>query len=287
MSQQQLFTILFDSQTSQVEQQALTGTRLNTLFGALTSVFGVAGPSADGGAWPGGAESPLAFTPVGSSSAGPTYGPITSQQLSGSNVLAILTRWQYPQGSGAEFSQAELDAIEQWVAGGGALLLMSNHTFWAKNDQALAAQLGFTLHYGSMISSPGGMMLMEGGDFHPSGVDGAPQIFSGVSSVTAHDGCGISFPDPSPSGTTYAPLVSFPANANAPSGQYFAAIAKYHNGKVVVVANSGWVGDVGNNNPWAGIAPYGSNLLFALNAFAWLAGIPAWNPATGQPSNGG
>jgi hypothetical protein len=280
MSQQQLFKILFDSQTSQVEQQALTGTRLNTLFGALTSVFGVEGI---GDAWPGGAQNPLAFTPVATG----TYQPVTRADLDEAVVLASLTRWNFDTQRNAAYTDQELTDIVGWVSGGGGLLLMSNHTYWAQHDQALAESLGFHLHHDQMISVPGGMMEMSGGDFYPSGPAGVGQVFSGVTEVVAHDGCGISFDVPIASGIQYAPLIGFPAAASAPSGQYFAACAQYNAGKVVVVANSGFPADVGNGYPAAGMAPYASNLLFVLNAFSWLAGIPAWNPATGFPPNGG
>ena len=309
MSQERLYYILFDSETSQVERQASTGTRLNSLFGALTSVFGVTGSSA---AWPPpSGNNPLQFTPVTSGSNGPQYGPITSGSLNGVKVLAILTRWNYATDGSAPFSAGEINAIQQWVSGGGSLLLMSNHgrfprnsTVWSQNDAALASAFGFSL--GDVgITNQSSMLRMSGSNFsRPTGpaLSGARQIFSGVTSIGAHDGCGITLGQnvSGPGGSvTYSPLVSFPVGAYVyaptgtpptgeyPSGQYFAACAQYYRGKVVVVANSGMVGDVGNRQPAAGLAPYGNNLLFVLNAFSWLAGIPAWNPVTGRPLNGG
>src|ERR1043165_4608935 len=133
MSEQPLFYILLDRQTSQLEQQADTGARLNTLYRALTSA--VSGSNA---------VTPLRFTNPANVSSG-----AFAASLSGATVYAVFTRWD------AQFSTGQLQAIHHWVSGsGGKLLLMSNHgpvpnggnsTNWTQYDAPLAQQFGFTL----------------------------------------------------------------------------------------------------------------------------------------------
>jgi hypothetical protein len=306
MSQSTPYYILLDSETSQVERQTITGTRLNTFYGALTSVFGESGSQ--------GAGSPMSFSP--STSAG--YAPISSGLLNGKKLFAVLTRWNYtptpnqPTGY-APFSSGEISAIKQFVSGGGGLLLMSNHgpfppkpgqqkIVWCENDAALAAAFGFTLNKVYIGMKPSFHLLEMGASnfINNPRIANVAQIFSGVTSVIAHDGCGIQLAPTPPAGMVTFPIVSYPSGAYIwpssgpvpssgpyPSGNYFAAGATYGNGRVVVIANSGIIGDVGNQNPAPGLVSFGSNLFFVLNSLAWLAKIPPWSPWGSGPLNGG
>jgi hypothetical protein len=44
-------------------------------------------------------------------------------------------------------------------------------------------------------------------------------------------------------------------------------------GSLLVMGNSGWVGDYGAPNPACGLVPYESNLMFILNCIGYMGGL--------------
>lgn len=101
--------ILFDSLSSQVQVHRRERIRMNTLLGAIQSEGWTYSYSRD---------------------------PITSGQLHGCDVLAILTREQLnfkdatnPNANSDAFAYAdsEIEAIDSFLGNGGGLLLISNH----------------------------------------------------------------------------------------------------------------------------------------------------------------
>lgn len=267
--------LLFDSWSSQVLYQQKAPKypqttdapepneqRLNTLFGAIKSI----GLSSNA-AWN------VAFTTP----------PITSQQLHGVDVYISLTRFR---SGGFAYKDQELDAIEEWVHHGGNVLLMSNHgglpdkpqINWTVHDAPLAALFGVKLlNYavGNWNDPP-----------HPSNVmkvqDAVPYIAHQAPTMTTHNSCVI---DPK-NAHSYTPIVCFPSSWTAydpttgkyspPPTPYFALLVPGRTpkaGSLLVMGNSGWIGDYGSPHPACGLAPHESNLMFALNCIGYLGGL--------------
>ena len=262
--------ILVDSLGTQVQvqlQRTPVHRRLNTFYGAmrsagasLTRQWRSKGPEVDHPEWE------LSFTTP----------PVTAGQLAKCDVFLVLTH--YPE-DGAEasafvWSPAELDAISAFVDGGGSLMLMSNHANFPQYDTALAARFGITLH--NVIITTDNFMKMSGDRLNTAAF-GDSLLFA-VDSLAAHDSCGISFSSPTiPTGAYW--LVKFPAGATyggttpVPDDWFYSVITAWGAGKVIVVGNSGTVGDSGGT-PWpsCGMVAYGNNLMFALNCLRILGG---------------
>jgi len=278
------FNILFDQWGTQVQvQQTMGEQRLNTLFGALESA---------------GASSSVVWKSAISTD------PITSEQLEGINVLAILTRAAIDgkkDSSTYAYSNDEITAITNFVGAGNGLLLISNHPNFGVNDALLAESFGITIDTTSFISMPislmtGGehtrpMMVMSGFDLNKCDPK-LSGLFLGVDSLSTHDACGISS---SASGATW--LATFPSGAVfqpingrgeiiLPSAvEYFGMFVPYQSGKVIALGNSGICGDNGGTQqPACGTISYGSNLMFLLNCFRFLGNQPQASSAGNCPS---
>jgi hypothetical protein len=107
--------------------------------------------------------------------------------------------------------------------------------------------------------------------------------------MTAHDSC-IIVP---PSGVTT--VAEFPAGWQAwsqktgyitPPTPYFAALVPYSQtagvGSLLVIGNSGWLADEGSPMPAPGLAPYSSNLQFALNCIGYMGASATQSKRAGQ-----
>ena len=88
--------------------------------------------------------------------------PFTRASLARAAVLVIANAiadenvqdWVLPTPSA--FSPAEIEAVEEWVAGGGALLLIADHMPIAGNAEALAAVFGLRFYNGFAFDEDGG-----------------------------------------------------------------------------------------------------------------------------------
>jgi len=235
----------------------VTGMRLNTLLGAIKSA-GQAGST---------------WTPDQPWEVSFTTPPITAAQLRGMDVYVSLTRYQ---GTGFAYSSDELKAIRSFVEGGGNVLLMTNHGAppgapnddWTVNDGALAGLFGVTLEN----------YFVKGSSLV---IDVLDPLKGNAPTIAAHDSC-IIVPQKGVSVTTIA---EFPAGWQAwsqatgyiaPPTKYFAVLAPYSAkgaGQLLLIGNSGWLGDEGSPNPAQGLAPHQSNLQFVLNCIGYLAGL--------------
>jgi hypothetical protein len=265
--------ILVDSLGSQVQVQ-LQGTpplrRLNTLYGAMRS----AGASLTK-QWS--SDDPGIKSPEWE--VGFSNGPITESQLEGCDVFFVMTHHPVSHAPDPAFqwSEAELDAITSFVAQGGGLLLMSNHQPYPLYDIELAARFGIVLN--NVYISQGGYMAMSGDLLNAQGFSNT-YLFA-VDGLAAHDSCGISFAPPSPEfgGGTW--IAKFPPGAVDGTGQalpsdwYYSVLAPWQKGKVIVIGNSGTVGDSGGTpSPSCGMVTYANNLMFVLNCLRLLGGQP-------------
>lgn len=259
--------LLFDSNSIQVQQQTATGTRLNTLLGAISS----AGTSLND-PWT------VSFS----------TDPINSAQLENIDVLVILTR--NPEAQFA-YTTAELSAINSFVNNGGGLLLMTNHTVFSTNDANLAAQFGITLQP-TFVSNPtvcnAAVNPMVMSNISPSACLNtalSDSLLYQTIALVAHDSCEIVPP------STFTSVATFPStavvNGQPPTNSNFAITVAAGSGNVIVVGNSGMVCDNGNTVPSCGLVPFGTNLLFFLDCIRYLAGsqLPLYpGLCPGQPS---
>jgi len=265
-----------------------TGMRLNTLLGAIKS-FGLSSNQL----W----------------NVSYTTPPITSAQLSGVGVYVSLTHYKNSSavsGQGFAYSTAELDCIQTWVESGGNVLLMTDHgdfhrpvgsDNWTENDIPLAALFGVTLENYSVRNQPNTQ--------NPSNViaiqNTIPYLAYQAPTMTAHDACIIS-PN---TGVSVQEIAVFPSTWQAyssttnkitpPPTPYFCVVVPYNAtgaGSLLVIGNSGWVGDYGSPCPACGLAPQASNLQFVLNCIGYLGGLtdmpeagqcPQSSPPTPQP----
>ncbi len=259
--------ILFDSMGSQVQVQNETGTRLNTLLGAIASM----GYSA-------GAPWSFSFT---------DYRQPIFEQLDGVDVLVILTHQRavypglppaIPSDVSFSFFDDDLEQIPQWVSQGKGLLLVSNHgaftpgqpPYWPVNDAVLASKFGISI-------VPAAFMGAGALSIRPAA--GAPaRIVSGVTQLTANNSCGIA----ADGSTVIAPIppgaTDRSGNGYSPADYAFSLLKPWNDGSVIVAGNSGTAGDRGNNWPSNGKIPDGNNLHFYLNCLAYLGGA---SPTTG------
>lgn len=240
--------ILFDALGSQVQVHEFEHRRLSTLFGAIKGEGWTHTLSSD---------------------------PITAAQLSGIDVLAILTRHKVSVGPVAPsyaYSASEKTAITSFVHNGGGLLLLSNHgktatnnTDWTENDKALASQLGVTITPAFFTSS--GTLPLSGGDLNTS-----LSLLSGVGEILVHNSSGISCAG------TFQSIARIPSTVNDSGighvsnvNQHYALTLNHGSGRVIVGGNSGLSGDDGTSNPAAGLIPFANNLLFLINCLKYLA----------------
>jgi len=264
--------ILFDPKSSQMQAQEETSARLNSLFGTLGSEGWVKGGK--GGSW--------TWTTL--------TDPISDLPSGKGNVLAIFTRFPYtvpgstpafPPGTDFSYLPSEISAIQSFVKSGGGLLLMSGHGLfsnqgvnWSQYDEALAAAFNVTLLPASFAIT-GKKLIFSGGLLNSSLSE---TILNNVSSIVVHNCCGVSVQP----GTDFTPIAELPINTTdisgnnyPPAGQYFGVNLSYEKGQVIVLGNSGWIGDDGGCPcPAPGLLPLGSNLTFILNCLKHLGGVP-------------
>jgi len=216
--------------------------------------------------------------------------PLSRDLLDEVDVLVITTRKKQDN----PYTETELAAIPDFVQRGGGLLLMANHgdvpgrpyPNMTLNDARLAREFGIEIE-NSFFASPEWNQLVEisGADLwteHPI-ISGA-QTGQAVRSVVTNNCSSLR------AGEGVAPLVSLPRamrdyrNGDPPQGRYFAAAAETGKGRVVVTADSGFIGSKAEvqpgliaanaaTRPGFGLIESGDNLRFILNILLWI-GMP-------------
>ena len=275
--------ILFDSWSSQVMFQRepyrypsgvphpkVTKRRLNTLLGAIKS-YGLST----------GMEWRVRFT----------KSRIKPKTLAGVDIYVSLTRYinePNPPSSGTGFSyrDSELAALEDFVSQGGAVLLMTDHGAtesipnWTQNDAALASVFGVTLrnifvtHTDPDRPDLREYMVME---MNPDLPEDLKFLSHQVAHISAHDSC-IMVPP-----ADFTPLALFPEGSTAYDSElkrnidlpnrYYSILVPFGSGNVIVVGNSGMVGDYGSPDPAPGLISMENNLMFFLNCVSYLVGL--------------
>jgi len=206
-------------------------------------------------------------------------GPLTANSLADQDVLVITTRkWQT-----SPYVREELACIPDFVHRGGGLLLMSNHgdvpgrhpLDMTRSDALLARAFGVEIE-NAFFAHPEPNQLSE---FSEADLLATHPIIRGaageapVRSLVTNNCCSIVSPDGAPLVCLTGQMVDqrngFPAQ-----GRCFAVALENSlpvaRGRVVVVADSGFIGSEGTTFPGTGLIEHGDNARFALNAVRWV-----------------
>jgi hypothetical protein len=195
--------------------------------------------------------------------------------LSHYRILVILTRI-----AGCPFSPQELAQIEAYVAQGGNLLLMSNHDEHSEQDNVLAQRFGVHLEKPGFPSERERLIfgsatqwihcrpfrLMHIGEKHR----GKHFITDGLEGdLVFNTACRIRCTNPNA-----RVLATLPGAANE-ADAYGIAIDKPEgtsSGRVVILGDSGFVGNDDSRFPGQGLSGHGANQQFVRNIMGWLLG---------------
>ena len=191
----------------------------------------------------------------------PSHGRENELQLAYLNQydgLVLTTRMYH-------FSQVELEHIRQFVEGGASLLVMSNHPPFDQRDDKLARLFGFSFkapmypwhggHYGVTTIHEGDL-----GD-HPITQTLANRvIFNNSCRIVINDAANAivlaKLPEESPPENVFALAIDRPLGAKS--------------GRVVAIADSGFIGGMDTTIPGPGQFEKGDNPVFMRNVISWL-----------------
>ena len=198
----------------------------------------------------------------------------TTESLDDTSVVLIPTRI-------APMTPSECDVLREFVERGGGLLLLTNHADWpghnphdfTEHDRSIAGLFGLSIER-AWFRTRQGTTLMSGDNLnrtHPilsaKGDDGTP-----IDGIVVNNSTAI---------TSYIGerIVSLPHSmvderaGISPAGRAFAAAIPVQKGRVVVLADSGFIGSAGTMAPGPGLLDQGSNSIFLINAIRWAAGL--------------
>lgn len=216
--------------------------------------------------------------------------------------ILVIANAMHPQSEGgfaplpnlSAFTDAEIAAVERWVAGGGSLMLIADHMPIAGHAEALAAAFGIRFHNGFVFDDDGrGLITFRRSDrtLAPSPVLDGASAAQRVDSVTAFTGQAFRL-DPGVDGepllvlsdahTVFLPSVAWEfsdATARIPAAYLLqGALVRHGRGRVAVFGEAAMFSaqlagperrPMGMNHPVAG-----QNYRFALNVVRWLAESP-------------
>ena len=204
--------------------------------------------------------------------------PLTAGTLASQDILVITTR----KDAEAPYSGEEIDCILDSVRRGGGLLLMSNHgdipgryPDMTKSDAILARRFDIEIE-NTFFANPEMKSLTEfsESDFlttHPiirGGVGEEP-----VRSIVTSNCCSISSPDGAPLIRMTSRMIDH-RNGFPSRGRCFAialeSSLQVAGGRVVVVADSGFIGTEETTFPGVGLIEQGDNRRFVHNIVRWL-----------------
>jgi hypothetical protein len=214
-------------------------------------------------------------------SSDPTF---TAHELGEYDVLIITTRPFQGQG----YTQEEIRDILDFVRNGGGLLLMSNHAGRSdrhrndqrKHDAKLASRFGVTLEetffehslQGELTRISGSALSVE----HPIVAGASGEL--PVRSIITNTCCSIVCDEGERLVLLSSEMVDR-RGGRSPEGRSFALALDKHSGlnskdkgRVVVIADSGFVGTDLTTRPGPGLIGHGHNLRFIMNAVRWLGG---------------
>ncbi|MHA2169693.1 MAG: hypothetical protein ACXAB7_07345 [Candidatus Kariarchaeaceae archaeon] len=189
---------------------------------------------------------------------------ITESALARCKLYIILTRF-------IPFSPTEIDVIHKFVQKGGNLLLMSNHEPDHQFDVKLAAKFGIKLWGDTYWSGERGkystLTEIDLTDHNIITGNGENKVQSIVTNTT----CKIEYDR----GDVIAYLSDRMVRRRGegpetPSMKKIFALSIQEKGKIVITADSGFIGDKGSTFPGWGLIEEGDNVLFIRNILSYL-----------------
>lgn len=240
-----IMRVLLDGQSLQVWQHLQDGERLAGMLGELS----------------GAAQCSIRFTDV-----------FDARALADTDILVIPTRI-------APVGAEERDALQEYVERGGGLLLLTNHADWpghnphdfTKHDRPLAQLFGISIKR-AWFRTRERHTCMFGDDLrsnHPilraldhDGTSVERIVVNNSTAVTSVDGDVL---------VSLSDDMVDERSGEAPVDQAFAIAVSQGSGRVVVLADSGFIGSAGTMAPGPGLLDQGSNRLFLSNSIRWAA----------------
>ncbi len=205
-------------------------------------------------------------------------GPLTRSALAGYDVLISTTR--HPADAHA-YTEEELVALREFVKGGGGLLLMSNHgdlpgsnaVDWTRHDAVLAREFGVKLERTWFESAnPGALSSFTGNEL----LRGHPIIEGGaghrVASIVVNN-CSSTIRAGHALVALSASMRDLRGGRPAAARLFALALDKTDavgGGRVIVLTDSGFIGDDDSELPGPGLIGQGDNLRFICNVVRWL-----------------
>lgn len=208
---------------------------------------------------------------------------LDKHELNDTDVLVITTR--YPR----DYSPDETQNIKSFIESGGGLLLMSNHADWPskrlkdtrKNDAKLVDDIDFPITFertffrNKQDKRKTTITSKQFNQSHPIITGGSSG--ESIKSIVTNTSCSID----AKAGDT---IISIPngmvdKRANLPStSKSFAHVIdnvyrekNINSGRVVAIADSGFIGSDGTYYPGPGLVGWADNLRFILNSILWLS----------------
>jgi hypothetical protein len=234
-----------DGKSLQVAQHARDGVRLASLLAEWTSNLGASFSTLDS---------------------------LDDRALDGLDVVVTATRTYPPL-------DEELQSLRSFVTGGRGLLVLTNHADWpghndhdhTRHDRPIVELFGLRVER-AWFRTPEDLTSIVTEDFrsdHPIVAGG--RHGRSVESIVFNNCSAMA------TGTSEW-IVRLPRTTVdergglSPDGLAFAAAVSRGEGRVVAVADSGFIGTPGSHVPGPGLLDRGSNLQFATNALLWAAG---------------
>lgn len=206
---------------------------------------------------------------------------LTGDELARYHVLVVTTR--YPEA--AKVTAGELDAVRGFVSGGGGLVLLTNHADWPRHnphdtrvyDAELAGSFGITIQPTFFRNRMDNVPTVLAGDVleaeHP--ILKGPSEEERVSAVLTNTCASIRCEQGQPLVSLSEEMVDRRAGKRAQPGQLFAhaldtsATDSRGEGRVVTIADSGFIGSRWTEVPGPGLIKWADNLQFIHNAIRW------------------
>ena len=189
--------------------------------------------------------------------------------LSNVDLFVILTRM-------SKYYSSELDSIFSFVKNGGSLLLMSNHDPVCQWDAEVAEKFGVVLEggYWSGIRGKSTEISKENFTDHPILAQTNPPIGSIVTNTTCRivsekGNIIVYLPDTMVEGIDKNPIEPKNIFGLELNSNYSNQIG----GKIVILADSGFLGEQGSRFPGLGLIEEGDNLAFIKNILEYLVSV--------------
>jgi hypothetical protein len=213
---------------------------------------------------------------------------LTAEELADHDVLVITTR-----GQKQPYIEAEIRCILDFVHKGGGLLLMANHADRAKTD--LRKSLSDTRKQDARLAGKFGITLERSCFEHQqrgkrtriaaSAMNGNHRIIAGASGdrpvrfLVINNCCSIVCSECDPLVLLPGEMYDWKNQRTAQEKQLFscvldsqAGLESVGEGRVVVTADSGFIGTDFTTSPGPGLIGHGHNSRFIKNAIRWLGG---------------